>query len=163
MATTQVAADWSKEWFEIEDATYLNTAAHAAIPRVALRAVQTSRGTYESGPALRRKQRPPRDVETCWPQSVSWHYDFEFNALAFFQRFPRGILQWKFSLSSDDLVPRLPLQEMGHGRSASACSGRERDFFRFRPNHFRERRPNSDWSFEEDGVVHVMRKLVGFN
>ena len=42
MATTQAAADWSKEWFEIEDATYLNTAAHAAIPRVALRAVQTS-------------------------------------------------------------------------------------------------------------------------
>ena len=42
MATTQTAADWSKEWFEIEDATYLNTAAHAAIPRVALRAVQTS-------------------------------------------------------------------------------------------------------------------------
>src|SRR5438045_1351007 len=42
MATTQAAAVWSKEWFEIEDATYLNTAAHAAIPRVALRAVQTS-------------------------------------------------------------------------------------------------------------------------
>src|SRR4029077_14812053 len=29
-------------WFEIADATYLNTAAHAAIPRVALHAVQTS-------------------------------------------------------------------------------------------------------------------------
>ena len=42
MATTQAAADWSKEWFEIEDATYLNTAAHAAIPRVALGAVQAS-------------------------------------------------------------------------------------------------------------------------
>jgi len=42
MVTTQTATDWRKEWFEIEDATYLNTAAHAAIPRVALRAVQTS-------------------------------------------------------------------------------------------------------------------------
>jgi selenocysteine lyase/cysteine desulfurase len=42
MAITQTAADWQKEWFEIEDATYLNTAAHAAIPRVALRAVQAS-------------------------------------------------------------------------------------------------------------------------
>jgi selenocysteine lyase/cysteine desulfurase len=40
MATT--VTDWRKEWFEIEDATYLNTAAHAAMPRVALRAVQTS-------------------------------------------------------------------------------------------------------------------------
>jgi hypothetical protein len=39
MVTTQTATDWRKEWFEIEDATYLNTAAHAAIPRVALRAV----------------------------------------------------------------------------------------------------------------------------
>jgi len=36
------AADWSKEWFAIEDATYLNTAAHAALPRVALRVVETS-------------------------------------------------------------------------------------------------------------------------
>jgi cysteine desulfurase / selenocysteine lyase len=42
MVTTQTATNWRKEWFEIEDATYLNTAAHAAIPRVALRAVQTS-------------------------------------------------------------------------------------------------------------------------
>src|SRR6266699_4089061 len=42
MATTQAAADWRKEWFEIADATYLNTAAHAPIPRVALHAVQTS-------------------------------------------------------------------------------------------------------------------------
>ena len=42
MATTQTAADWCKQWFAIEDATYLNTAAHAALPRVALRAVQTS-------------------------------------------------------------------------------------------------------------------------
>jgi selenocysteine lyase/cysteine desulfurase len=42
MVTTQTATDWRKEWFEIEDATYLNTAAHAAIPRVALQAVQAS-------------------------------------------------------------------------------------------------------------------------
>jgi hypothetical protein len=42
MATIQTAADWPKQWFEIADATYLNTAAHAAMPRVALHAVQTS-------------------------------------------------------------------------------------------------------------------------
>src|ERR1700752_2731126 len=42
MATIQTAADWQKQWFEIADATYLNTAAHAAIPRVVLHAVQTS-------------------------------------------------------------------------------------------------------------------------
>src|SRR5271168_4742432 len=42
MAIIQTATDWRKEWFEIADATYLNTAAHAAIPRVALHAVQTS-------------------------------------------------------------------------------------------------------------------------
>ena len=42
MATIQTAADWQKEWFEIADATYLNTAAHAAMPRVSLRAVQVS-------------------------------------------------------------------------------------------------------------------------
>src|ERR1700733_224794 len=34
--------DWENEWFPIEDATYLNFAAHAAIPRVALNAVQAS-------------------------------------------------------------------------------------------------------------------------
>jgi cysteine desulfurase/selenocysteine lyase len=42
MATIQTAADWRQEWFEIADATYLNTAAHAALPRVALHAVQSS-------------------------------------------------------------------------------------------------------------------------
>ena len=42
MATIQTVTDWKKEWFEIEDATYLNTAAHAAMPRVSLRAVQAS-------------------------------------------------------------------------------------------------------------------------
>ena len=36
--------DWKDEWYPIEDATYLNFAAHAAIPRVALNAVQASVG-----------------------------------------------------------------------------------------------------------------------
>ena len=34
--------DWKNEWFPIGDVTYLNFAAHAAIPRVALDAVQLS-------------------------------------------------------------------------------------------------------------------------
>jgi len=34
--------DWKDEWHPIEDATYLNFAAHAAIPRVALNAVEAS-------------------------------------------------------------------------------------------------------------------------
>src|SRR5277367_6340075 len=34
--------DWKDEWYPIKDATYLNFAAHAAIPRVALNAVQAS-------------------------------------------------------------------------------------------------------------------------
>src|SRR6478752_1302248 len=34
--------DWKDEWFPIDDVTYLNFAAHAAIPRVALNAVQAS-------------------------------------------------------------------------------------------------------------------------
>jgi len=42
MATTQPANGWKNEWFEIDDAAYLNTAAHAAVPRVSLRAVQAS-------------------------------------------------------------------------------------------------------------------------
>jgi kynureninase len=42
MATIQTTADWQKQWFEISDATYLNTAAHAAMPRVSLHAVQVS-------------------------------------------------------------------------------------------------------------------------
>jgi cysteine desulfurase / selenocysteine lyase len=39
---TMRPTDWKDEWFPIEDATYLNFAAHAAIPRVALDAVQAS-------------------------------------------------------------------------------------------------------------------------
>jgi len=34
--------NWKDEWFPIDDVTYLNFAAHAAIPRVALNAVQSS-------------------------------------------------------------------------------------------------------------------------
>jgi selenocysteine lyase/cysteine desulfurase len=40
--TTMQSIDWTNEWFPIEYATYLNFAAHAAIPRVALNAVQAS-------------------------------------------------------------------------------------------------------------------------
>ena len=36
------SSDWKNEWFPIEDATYLNFAAHAPIPRVALKAVEAS-------------------------------------------------------------------------------------------------------------------------
>src|SRR5436309_15620052 len=42
MLKERTPIDWRKEWCERDDATYFNTAAHAAIPRVALRAVQTS-------------------------------------------------------------------------------------------------------------------------
>jgi uncharacterized damage-inducible protein DinB len=31
--TTQVVTNWKKEWFDIEDASYLNTAAHTVMPR----------------------------------------------------------------------------------------------------------------------------------
>src|SRR5947208_8393963 len=40
--TLRQSIDWKNEWFPIDDATYLNFAAHAAIPRVALNAVQRS-------------------------------------------------------------------------------------------------------------------------
>jgi selenocysteine lyase/cysteine desulfurase len=40
--TQQAATNWAQEWFEIEDATYLDVAAHAVMPRVALRALQTA-------------------------------------------------------------------------------------------------------------------------
>src|SRR5580693_9070234 len=40
--TIKQSIDWKNEWFPIDDATYLNFAAHAAIPRVALNAVQRS-------------------------------------------------------------------------------------------------------------------------
>jgi selenocysteine lyase/cysteine desulfurase len=41
-AVTIPSTDWRKEWFEIEDATYLNLAGQAPMPRVALRAVQAA-------------------------------------------------------------------------------------------------------------------------
>ena len=44
MATTAATPriDWRQEWFEIEDATYLNLAGQAPMPKVSLRAVQAS-------------------------------------------------------------------------------------------------------------------------
>jgi cysteine desulfurase/selenocysteine lyase len=41
-ATTYVTTDWRQEWFDIEDATYLNLAGQAPMPRVAIRAVQAA-------------------------------------------------------------------------------------------------------------------------
>lgn len=40
--TAVPVTDWKKEWFEIEDATYLNTAAHTVMPRVSIGAVERS-------------------------------------------------------------------------------------------------------------------------
>ena len=55
--TTQVVTNWKKEWFEIEDATYLNTAAHTVMPRVSIRAVEH---------ALEAKKFPHRVDESLW-------------------------------------------------------------------------------------------------
>jgi selenocysteine lyase/cysteine desulfurase len=41
-ATTFLHTDWRQEWFEIEDATYLNLASQAPMPRVTIRAVQAA-------------------------------------------------------------------------------------------------------------------------
>ena len=41
-ATTPVRTDWRDEWFEIEDATYLNFAGQSAMPKVSVRAVQAA-------------------------------------------------------------------------------------------------------------------------
>src|SRR5579864_6717326 len=41
-ATTASITDYRQEWFEIEDATYLNLAAQSPMPKVAHRAVQTA-------------------------------------------------------------------------------------------------------------------------
>jgi len=54
---TQVVTNWKKEWFEIEDATYLNTAAHTVMPRVSIRAVEH---------ALEAKKFPHRVDESVW-------------------------------------------------------------------------------------------------
>src|SRR5256714_12744447 len=40
--TMPVRTDWRNEWFEIEDATYLNFAGQSAMPKVSFRAVQTA-------------------------------------------------------------------------------------------------------------------------
>src|SRR5271163_4387910 len=44
MATALISAttDWRQEWFEIEDATYLNIAGQSPMPRVTIRAVQAA-------------------------------------------------------------------------------------------------------------------------
>ena len=44
MATTSTAVhtDWRGEWFEIEDATYLNLAGQSPMPKVSLRAIQSA-------------------------------------------------------------------------------------------------------------------------
>ncbi len=41
-ATTLPRSDWRQEWFEIEDATYLNLAGQSPMPKVAVRAVQAA-------------------------------------------------------------------------------------------------------------------------
>src|SRR5215475_8196912 len=54
---TQGGTDWKKGWFEIEDATYLNTAAHTVMPRVSIRAVERS---------LEAKKFPHRVDDSRW-------------------------------------------------------------------------------------------------
>jgi len=41
-ATTSLRTDWRQEWFEIEDATYLNFAGQSAMPKVSVRAAQAA-------------------------------------------------------------------------------------------------------------------------
>ena len=41
-ATSSAIIDYRQEWFEIEDATYLNLAGQSPMPKVAHRAVQTA-------------------------------------------------------------------------------------------------------------------------
>jgi selenocysteine lyase/cysteine desulfurase len=41
-ATTLPRTDWRQEWFEIEDATYLNLAGQSPMPKVAVRALQAA-------------------------------------------------------------------------------------------------------------------------
>src|SRR5260370_3211990 len=38
--TASLQTDWRQEWFEIEDATYLNLASQSPMPKVSIRAVQ---------------------------------------------------------------------------------------------------------------------------
>ena len=89
MATIQTAADWQKEWFEIADATYLNTAAHAAMPRVSLRAVQVSLEAKQVSPSHRRlrflrsaKPNPGLTIENDWGETRRNRTDDRAQALA---------------------------------------------------------------------------------
>jgi selenocysteine lyase/cysteine desulfurase len=41
-ATTPSHTDWQQEWFEFEDATYLNVSGQSPMPRVSIRAVQAA-------------------------------------------------------------------------------------------------------------------------
>src|SRR5215831_3035351 len=54
---TRYGTDWKKEWFAIEDATYLNTAAHTVMPRVSINAVERS---------LEAKKFPHRVDDSLW-------------------------------------------------------------------------------------------------
>src|SRR5436305_15295468 len=40
--TTSPQTDWRQEWFEFEDATYLNLAGQSPLPRVSIRAVEAA-------------------------------------------------------------------------------------------------------------------------
>ena len=50
--TTPVVTNWKKEWFEIEDAAYLNTAAHTVMPRVSVPARSSMRSKRRSFPIV---------------------------------------------------------------------------------------------------------------
>jgi len=54
---SQAVTNWKKEWFDIEDAIYLNVAAHAVMPRVSIRAVEDS---------LEAKKFPHRVDDSLW-------------------------------------------------------------------------------------------------
>ncbi|HEY2547399.1 MAG TPA: hypothetical protein VGI46_15125, partial [Candidatus Acidoferrum sp.] len=41
-AATPLHTDWREEWFEFEDATYLNLAGQSPMPKVSLRAIQSA-------------------------------------------------------------------------------------------------------------------------
>lgn len=57
IAATLAPTDWRQEWFEFEDATYLNLAGQAPMPKAALRAVQS---------ALEWKKFPHRIPDTAY-------------------------------------------------------------------------------------------------
>jgi cysteine desulfurase/selenocysteine lyase len=54
---SRAVTNWKKEWFDIEDAIYLNVAAHAVMPRVSIRAVEDS---------LEAKKFPHRVDDSLW-------------------------------------------------------------------------------------------------